>query len=90
MCESRTVFQCALLDPEKERREEKRESVVLPKERHHFIQWCLAIAPGLELIGARLTFQWDIMTRSAPHIPGSVTLEEPFPRRTGSDYLVLV
>lgn len=33
---------------------------------HHFIAQCPVVPAGLELIGARLTFQWDIMTSSAP------------------------
>ena len=38
----------------------------VPKGYHHFIAQCPSVPPGLELIGARLTFQGDIMTPSAP------------------------
>lgn len=38
----------------------------LPKGYHHFVAHRPVVPPGLELIGARLTFQWDIMTPSAP------------------------
>lgn len=63
----------------------------VPKGYHHFIAQYRSLPPGLELIGARLTFQWGIMTPSAPtHLwiseIGKGPVSEP---RAESDYLVL-
>lgn len=52
------------------RRSVERKKVVessgrrVPTGYHHFIAQCSVVPPGLELIGARLTFQWDITTPS--------------------------
>lgn len=63
----------------------------VPKGYHHFIAQRPVVPPGLELIGARLTFQWDIMTPSAPtHLWIGDIGRGRFPRlHAESDYLVL-
>lgn len=63
----------------------------VPKGYHHFIVQCPVVASGLELIGVRLTFQWDIMTPSDPtHLWISDIGKGPVSMLfSDSDYLVL-
>lgn len=68
MCvyESKAVLHCVEVDLCKGKRWEREVGGRVPKGYHHLIAQCPLVPPGLELIGARLTFQWDIMTPSAP------------------------
>lgn len=66
VCESKAALHCVEVDLWKEKKVGESGGRRVPKGYHHFIAQCPVVPPGLELIGTRLTFQWDIMTPSAP------------------------
>lgn len=90
MCESKVVLHGEEIYLWKVERWERVVGGVVPTGYHHFRAQYPSLPPGLELIGARLTFQEGIMTLSAPtHLWVSVIGGPARGPCAESDYLVL-